>query len=146
MKTNTNYVEWLNADVMHSSSLRWLSELRFIKDEQRFLDDLVKSYTLHLIDSSHFEKSKKIVTTLSSLQSETTKLLKMVKAHESGLEIMVDDINQPLEEEAYKKTHQGLIVAIHEFFGRYRSLKTELFDLIKTILKEEKQKRLLKNM
>ena len=49
MYTKANYVEWLSAEVMHEASRKWLSELRFIKDEQLFFDDLINSYTNHLI-------------------------------------------------------------------------------------------------
>ena len=143
MKTNAKYVEWLSAEVMHKASVNWLSELQFINDEQQFFDDLIKVYTLNLIDSKHFDESQKIVTALSGLQKETARLIEIVKTHENDLEIMVDGIDQPKEEEAYKKEHQGLIVVVHEFFRRYRQLKTDLFSLIKTIIKEQKQKRLL---
>ncbi|NNK40881.1 MAG: hypothetical protein HKP45_09540, partial [Winogradskyella sp.] len=56
--TNPKMVEWLNADEMHDASKKWLSELEFVADEQLFFDDLIKSYTLQLIDSKYFNKSQ----------------------------------------------------------------------------------------
>ncbi|MGB5418446.1 hypothetical protein [Algibacter sp.] len=137
------YDAWLSAETMHSSSVKWLSELRFVKDEQLFFDDLIKSYTLQLIDSKHFSDSKKVVNQLSASQKETDALIKVVMAHEKGLEIMVDGLNQIKEENEYKDEHGKLIITISNFLNKYRALKSTLFALIKSIIKEGKQKRLL---
>jgi hypothetical protein len=142
--TETKYVEWLSAEVMHNASRSWLSELMFIKDEQLFFDDLIKSYTLQLIDSKYFAKSKKIVERLSHLQKDSDKIIEKVKKHERGLRIMLDKIDQLEEEENYKKEHRNLIILVTEFFQMNQSLKKQLFKLIKGIIKEKKQKLLLR--
>jgi len=146
MKTSNkkeDYVEWLNAEVMHKTSKNWLSELNFIKDEQLFFDDLVKSYTLQLIDSKHFEDSKKIVNELSDFQVKTNLTIEKVIIHEKELKIMVDETYQHEEEENYKKDHRYLIGIISKFTKDYRAFKRQLFTLVKNVMKEGKQKRLL---
>jgi len=142
-QTTTKYVEWLSAETMHKNSIEWLSDLEFMKDEQLFFDDLIKSYTLQLIDSKHFKESKAIIDTLSKLQTKTDLLIKYVKTHKNDLKIMVDGIDQPKEESDYKNEHRRLIVQISDFIKEYRILKTVLFSLIKNIKKEEKQKFLI---
>ncbi|MDG1730392.1 MAG: hypothetical protein P8K68_08800 [Algibacter sp.] len=137
------YEAWLSTETMHKGSLKWLSELRFAKDEQLFFDDLIKSYTLQLIDSKHFLRSKKIIDRLSIQQKETEILINTIINHEKGLKIMVDGINQLKEENAYKKEHGKLILKVSRFLEDYRTLKSQLFELIKSIIKEGKQKRLL---
>ncbi|WP_298493577.1 hypothetical protein [uncultured Algibacter sp.] len=137
------YEAWLSTEIMHSSSIKWLSELKFAKDEQLFFDDLIKSYTLQLIDSKHFAESKKIVSQLVAQQKETDELISKVLDHEKGLNIMVDGINQIKEENAYKDEHGKLIIVMSEFSKKYKVLKSQLFTLIKSIIKEGKQKRLL---
>ncbi|MFD0836084.1 hypothetical protein ACFQ0I_09930 [Mariniflexile aquimaris] len=137
------YVEWLSAEVMHTASRNWLSELLFVKDEQLFFDDLIKSYTLDLIDSKHFPKSQKIVKQLADLQKETDKLIPIIKKHEIGLEIMVNKIDELEEEENYKNEHRKLIVLVAEYFENYKTVKKLLYKLIKGVIKEKKQKLLL---
>ena len=137
------YEAWLSTEIMHHNSLKWLSELKFAKDEQLFFDDLVKSYTLQLIESKHFTESKKIVAQLSALQKETNALIETVINHEKGLKIMVDGINQLQEENTYKDEHGKLIIKVSNFLEKYRTLKSQLFTLIINILKKDKQKRLL---
>jgi len=146
MKTIDNqlkYVEWLSADIMHDASRKWLSELEFIRDEHLFFDDLIKSYTLQLINSKHFAESKEIVDKLSESHKETDIQIKTIKTHERGLKIMVDTIDQLKDEANYKEEHRKLIINVNEFLKKYRTFKAQLFNLIKNIIKEQKQKRLL---
>jgi hypothetical protein len=146
MKTKdfkVKYEAWLSADIMHNNSRKWLSELKFAKDEELFFDDLVKSYTLQLIDSKHFTDGKKIIDKLNILQKETDTLIKTIKNHEKGLKVMVDGINELEKEDAYRDKHAKLIIVVSNFLEKYRTLKTELFSLIKGVIKEGKQKRLL---
>lgn len=137
------YEAWLSTETMHNNSRKWLSELNFAKDEQLFFDDLIKSYTIQLIDSKRFNESKKIVDKLADLQKETDTLIKTLKNHEKGLKVMVDGINELEKENAYKDKHEKLIIVVSNFLKKYRTLKTKLFALIKDIIKDGKQKRLL---
>ena len=142
-KKPKNFIEWLNADKMHLASKHWLSELNFIKVEQLFLDDLIKSYTLQLIDKDNFSENKKIIDELSKLQKQNAKLTKIVIEHEKGLQIMVDGIDQFTEEENYKNKHRQLIISVTSYLKKYKNLKKGLFEMIKSVLKFEKQGHLL---
>jgi len=138
IQTHAKYVEWLSAEEMHKASQSWLSELRFIKDEHLFFEDLIKTYIFQLIDLKNFSDSKEIIGILNKSQKKNKLLIESVKIHESELKIMVDGINQHKEEQAYKDEHRGLIVLVSEFLKEYRVFKTQLFDVIKKIMKTEK--------
>ena len=140
---HSRYVEWLNADQMHEKSKEWLSELRFIKDEHLFFEDLIKSYTLDLLKPQKFVHNKEIIDKISKSKKRTKMLIEAVKVHVNKLQIMVDEIEQPKEEEAYKKEHLNLIIDISEFEKKYRLLKKKLFEIIKTIKKHKKQRLLI---
>jgi hypothetical protein len=144
MKTQAKYVEWLSAHEMHQATNNWISELEFIKDEQFFFDDLIKSYTLQLLDSIHYNASKKLVEQLSQFQKDTNKLLEIVKTHRNELYIVVDGKDQLKDEAGYRKEHKTLLIKLAEFMYEYTLLKSKLFKNIKDILKERKQKSLLK--
>jgi hypothetical protein len=53
---------------MHNNSKEWLSELNFIKDEHLFLEGLIKSFTLQLVDKNHFSENKKLLIQLAVLK------------------------------------------------------------------------------
>lgn len=58
METKSNkrkFREWFSADELHEESKRWSSELKFARDEQKFLNQMVKDYTLDIIDSDMFK-------------------------------------------------------------------------------------------
>ena len=144
IKENTHrYIEWIDPEEMHRTSLIWLSELRFMKDEQLFLNNLIKHYTLQLVDSKIFGKSKAIVTALTDLEKQTISFMKEIQAHENKLEIMIDDVDQIEMEKVYRDTHRELTNDIDHYKEEYMEIKTKLFDLVSGVLKKEKQKRLL---
>ncbi len=146
MKTTKNKcqnIEWLSAEEMHEDSVQWMSELKFVKGEQQFLNNLVKSYTLQLIDPEVFDKSKKIIDAISSAEKEVVKLMKAVQVHENQLEIMVDDLDELEMEKTYRNAHCKLRSDIDRYLGQYRKLKTGLFRMLSKVMKKQKQKRLL---
>lgn len=137
------YIEWKSPEDMHYTSLQWLSELNFIKDEQRFLNDLIRSYTLQITNMGIFEESRKLIMAISNNELKIEKLLKKVQVHENQLSIMIDEIDQPKMEKAYTETHRDLITEIDTCCAEYRKLKGSLFAMISKVMKKEKQKRLL---
>ena len=140
---HSRYVEWLNADQMHNKSKEWLSELKFIKDEHLFFEDLIKSYTLELLEPQKYVHNKEIIDAINKSKKRNNLLIEAIKVHKNKLQIMVDNKDQPKEEEAYKKEHLDLIIEYSEFEKKYRTLKIQLFDIIKTIKKHQKQRLLI---
>jgi hypothetical protein len=140
---NTKYVEWLSAEEMHEASRKWLSELNFLKDEHLFFEDLISSFTLQFISKDRYSNSKEIIDAINRSQKENKELIKLVKAHEYALHIMVDGIDQPEKEALYKKEHQELILSINAFTKDFKLIKAQLFDIIKRFKKEEKFQHLL---
>lgn len=142
-KSQKSYVEWLNAEEMHFKTQEWLSELKFIKSEQAFLEKLIETYQLELNSSKYIKTSENIITKLRLFRKETKKLLGIIEVHNDKLKIMVDDIVQPKEEEEFKKVHLRLISNVASFLKRYKQLKAKFYNLIKEILKGKKQKLLV---
>ncbi|MGB5553012.1 MAG: hypothetical protein WBM83_00030, partial [Flavobacteriaceae bacterium] len=128
---------------MHEASLHWMSELKFARDEQLFLNDLVKSFTLQLVNDEIFQESKEIISAVLKAEKEVVVLMKKVQAHENQLEIMIDDIDQLKMEKAYTETHWDLSSEIKAYLADYRKLKSRLFKLVSEVMKKQKQKRLL---
>lgn len=137
------FVEWKSPEEMHHTSLQWLSELNFIKDEHRFLNELIRSYTLQITNMGLFEKARKLIVAISNSELNTDRSLKKVRVHESQLSIMIDDIDQPKMEKAYTETHRDLIIEIGAYCAGYRNLKEKLFTMLSMVMKKDKQKRLL---
>ncbi|MEZ4811627.1 MAG: hypothetical protein R2819_14805 [Allomuricauda sp.] len=139
----SKYREWYSAEELHEESKKWSSELEFAKDEQKFLDDMVKDYTLDIIDSDMFNTVQPVVEALSNSEAELVKLFKKIQLHENQLQIMVDDVDQNKMENAYLDTHSDLAKEVEEYFAKYRRSKAKIFDIVSKVIKRKKQKRLL---
>ncbi|MEC3966441.1 hypothetical protein [Flagellimonas halotolerans] len=146
METKLNkrkFREWFSADELHEESKRWSSELKFARDEQKFLNQMVKDYTLDIIDSDMFKSVQPVVESLDKLEKDLVDLFKKVQLHENQLQIMVDEVNQEKMEEAYLDTHNDLGKEIEDYFVKYRDSKTKIFNIVSNVIKRKKQKRLL---
>nr|WP_297789520.1 hypothetical protein [uncultured Allomuricauda sp.] len=146
METKSNkrkFREWFSADELHEESKKWFSELRFAKDEQKFLNNMVKDYTLDIIDSDMFKTVQPVVESLNKCEKELVDIFKKVQLHENQLQIMVDEVNQEKMEAAYLDTHNDLAMEVADYFEKYRDSKTKIFDIVSNVIKRKKQKRLL---
>ena len=144
-QTYTHYIEWLSADQMHEASKEWLSELEFIKDEHLFFEDLITTFTSQIIEFGKFSDTKEIIDAINRSEKKNNDLIKAVKNHENNLQVMVDHLDQLEEEKAYTAEHKSLITTITDFLEAYKSLKSQLFDIIKNIKKIDKQNHLIDN-
>lgn len=138
-----HYTEWLSAEEMHEANVHWMSELKFAKDEQLFLNNLVRLHTLELVDSAVFDESKEIIDAILKFEKKVVKLMKKVQSHENLLEIMVNDVDELTMEKAYLETHWQLTSEMRNYMGEYRKLKSRLFQLVSGVMKKQQQKRLL---
>lgn len=146
MKKHTKekeYTEWFSAEELHEESQRWSSELKFAKDEQKFLNNVIKDYTLDLIDSTIFYTVKNTIDSLNTIEKNLIDIFKRVQLHENQLLIMVDDVDQFKMEKAYLETHKDLANVVEGYFENYRVAKTTIFKIVSSIMKKKKQKRLL---
>lgn len=137
-------VQWSTPDELYSECVEWASQLKFIRDEQRFLDELIKNYTIQLISEEVYEDSLKLVGELNAEEKELTKLLKRVKDHTNTIEVLLDHTLDPRESAAYKETHYYLKIDVYKYSKKYRETKTTFFNQIKELKKRDKRKQLLK--
>lgn len=142
--SSIKYIEWRSPEGLHEDTVNCISELRFIKDEIQFLSDLIKSHTLEILNTNAFEKSKELATDLSEFNKKIKRLLKKLANHTNLLETLVDDIDIPDEVDDYKANHYQLMFEAVGLISKFKKLKRGVFQLIKSILKEKKKRKLLK--
>ncbi|MFD0976934.1 hypothetical protein [Salinimicrobium gaetbulicola] len=146
MRTKTpkfRYIDWKTPDEMHFSSLQWQSELNFYKDEQRFFEDMLKEYTMPIIESNLFSRIQDLITELSASEKELKQLHEQVNDHTNRLERLVENVDEPSEGRTYRQQHKNILQLINDFTKRYKQLKKDIFGSVTEALKHQKQKRLL---
>jgi hypothetical protein len=133
-------VQWSTPEELHAECLEWVSQLKFIRDEQRFLDELIKKYTISLILKDVYEDFLKLVGELKTEEKELAKLLKRVKEHKNNIEVLLDRTIDEREGAAYKEIHYYLKVEVYSYNQKYRKIKSKLFKKIKEFMKRERRK------
>lgn len=146
MKNKTpqfRYIEWKTPDEMHFSSLQWQSEINFIQDEQRFFEDMLREYTMPIIESHLFSRIKELIERMTDSKEKLNKLQEQVKDHSNRLQRLVENVDEPKEGRQYRQEHKKILQAVNEYSKEYKKLKKEIFEAVSQALKQQKQKRLL---
>ncbi|WP_372920016.1 hypothetical protein [Salegentibacter sp.] len=141
---NFRYIEWKSPEEMHYSAQQWSSILAFIKDEHLFFEDMLREYTLPIIESNLVSEVNSLIDRLKKSNEEMESLTRKVTQHQNGLDILVDGKDQPEEEKKYKEEHRQIMREMNSFSDTYKELKKDIFEKISGALKNQKQKRLLK--
>jgi hypothetical protein len=142
-KSHIKYIEWRSIEELHEDILNCISELRFTKDEQQFLEDLILNHTMGLLAGKSYELSRNVITRLTKSRNKLGPLLKKLKSHNNHLQSLLDEINNTQEMEDFKKLHHQLMNEFIEYNAQFKQVKKQIFKLIKQILKERKQLKLL---
>jgi len=135
-------IEWSTPEELHEACVLWLSELEFIKDEQVFLNELITDYTIPLIAAKIYHSSLSIVGNLLKEEKQLNALIDRVKDHRNKVEKLFDTQADPRIKKAFIEAHYYLKLDVNSYASTYRKTKTELFDKLKKIMKEQRPERL----
>lgn len=142
--TPANYypklMKWFSAEDLNQINKQWLSELKFIKDEQRFFNQLMADYSVQMTTTHNYSKSKELLEKLAKSATKTLYLITVVEKHLKDLIILVDGKDQLEEENAFKSVQNKLDDEITQHFSIYRTLKKEMFKHIMNVCKLNKNK------
>lgn len=140
--SNYKFVQWSSPEELHGDCLLWMSKLRFIKDEQGFLNNLVKNYTLQLLSEELYDRAKHFINLLHKEEKEVVQLLEKIQKHCNGLEMLVDGVDEIREERKYKEAHyyRKMEVALYE--QEFQKTKKEIFTLVMNIMRKDSRKQL----
>ncbi|MEG9328348.1 hypothetical protein SAMN04488034_103209 [Salinimicrobium catena] len=146
MKNKTpkfRYIEWKTPDEMHFTSLQWQSEIGFIQDEHRFFEDMLREYTMPIIESHLFSRIKELIDRLTDSRENLKSLQQQVNEHANRLDRLVENVDEPKEGRQYRQEHKKNLQAVNAYLKEYKQLKKEIFEAVSQALKQQKQKRLL---
>ena len=125
---------------LHHDSRNWLSEIEFINYEMKFLNKLLSSYYIDLLDSGYDKHIKGLVNKIVIEKKSGRALSKLILEHEKILSDLIQT-NSVTSNKNYLETHKKFEIEINIYLGRYKALKTEVFELIERIMKKKGQKK-----
>ena len=125
---------------LHHDSRNWLSEIEFVNYEMKFLNKLLSSYYIDLLESGYDKHIKELVNKIVIEKKSGNALSKLILEHEKILSDLIQT-NSVISNKNYLETHKKFEIEIIIFIGRYKELKTEIFRLIERIMKKKGQKK-----
>lgn len=143
MTQNNRCLERNISEEMHFSSLEWRSEIAFTNDEQLFFENLLREYTLPILESNSFNRIKELLDQLQETRHELMRLQREVITHTNRLNYLVQNVDEPKIERLYKQHHTALASKKDEILKVYKNIKKNLFSAVSQALKQQKMKRLI---
>ena len=147
MKTTQEIYKYFDShtmEKMHLESKNLLLELYFIRDEQHFFEELIETYSFQLIVNEKFSENRKRIENWNLVQKKNDKLIENLIEHENKLEVLLNKSYQTINEIKYMLWHKNILKDVEVHLTNYREIKRLIFDVVKEIMKKQKQKHLLK--
>ena len=127
---------------LHRISQRWIADLTFLNDENAFLQDLIN---LHFIDLCNYDLlpiTRKLGVRISMAIKKNNLLLFQLQTHEKQLATLFESAHFKGETD-FRKAHKMLAKKFDQRFQSNKVVKNRVFSVIKKIMKQQKQKKLL---
>ncbi|MEQ9377646.1 MAG: hypothetical protein RIG68_20840 [Imperialibacter sp.] len=138
---NTGKDFWSEQYVMAE---RWQSDLKFDKDELRFLKKLIDKYFLWLIDEKHLETTQQVANRLSHFEKNILATESKVARHMHHLAALIENPSLP-NVSACENEHNTLKKALADLQIELRAVKKEIFRLAEHVMDSNKARRLLES-
>ncbi|WP_394973073.1 hypothetical protein [uncultured Croceitalea sp.] len=122
---------------LHYELQDWKSNLHFIKDEIKFINQLLNSYVFQPNTPNLFERLQDYQHRLKKIKKSKTELQKAIAQHENNLGGMIECTDEYCDLQYYKK-HDTLKTKIVDSIIRFKDLKSEIFNYAGGILKKRK--------
>lgn len=130
---------------LHHISQKWIAELEFMFDEQRFLQDLLSTFFIDLCSVELFPDTKKLDRKIIESRKIGNLLLLEIRTHDKQLATLLESIH--FDGECTFRTEQKKLAnKFDQFVQSNKLLKTRVFTIIKHIMKQHKQKLLLSHV
>ena len=127
---------------LHDQSVQWINEIQFMTDEQIFLEHLLSSHFLELSSSKLYETTKKLIRKLKEVESLGNDLMDKIQLHNKHVGTIIENFNKEYQV-SVDREHESIKNDLDSYLLKFRYIKKKIFGIIKSIMKEHKQKRLI---
>ena len=129
---------------LHEQNVTWLKELEFVRDEHVFLEHLLSTHFLDLSSEKLYEPTKKLIQKLNDVDQMGNALDDAIQTHNKHVATLLESL-QLTGKKDLKNEHQLIKKEFEDFHLRFKYVKKKIYNMIKSIMKEHKQKLLLSN-
>ena len=129
---------------LHEENITWLQELEFVHDEHVFLEDLLSAHFLDLSTEKLYEPTKKLIQKLNEIERMDNELEDAIQTHNKHIATLLESLQLKGKKELVKE-HKSIQKDFEAFHLKFKFVKRKIFNMIKEIIKEHKQKLLISN-
>ena len=122
---------------LHDQSVQWINEIQFMTDEQVFLEHLLSSHSSKL-----YETTKRLIRKLKEVESLGNDLMDRIQLHNKHVGTIIENFNKEYQVNVDRE-HQSIKKDLDSYLLKFRYIKKKIFGIIKSIMKEHKQKLLI---
>lgn len=137
--------DWQNreksAEELHHDSKVWLSEIRFIKDEIRFLEHLLRANYIDCLSAGLYKKIEILVDKMAVERVAGETLEIVIKEQEAILSNLIR-LDSVLSNKNYLENHRKLEFEMDYFDKKYKRIKKQIFEIIEHIIRQRDQKKI----
>ena len=127
---------------LHDQSVQWINEIQFMTDEQVFLEHLLSSHFLELSSSKLYETTKRLIRKLKEVELLGNDLMDKIQLHNKHVGTIIENFNKEYQVNVDRE-HQSIKKDLDSYLLKFRYIKKKIFGIIKSIMKEHKQKLLI---
>ncbi len=127
---------------LHDENLHWLNELQFIQDEQVFLEHLLSAHFLDLSTEKLYDPTRKLIKKLKDVEKSNDELADTVHVHNKHMATYLESLQSNGKNDLIYE-HDQIKTGFETFTRDFKYVKKKIFNMIKEIMKDHKQKLLL---
>lgn len=130
-----------STEELHDDSQYWLSEIDFVYDEMRFLDQLLGSNYIDFLENDLEEKAKQLTDSMRAEKETGAELRTLIREHEKTLGDLIKT-NSVSSNTHFIDIHKKLEFEMMLFFKKYKKIKRQIFEVVENIMRKKDQKKL----
>lgn len=142
IRPKSDYMHQANLQELYILTEHWQADVRFYKDELRFLRDLVDKYFMWLIEKEHIDNLQEKAGRLLNADKQCDELAQKITKHLTHLNELQQNAFSH-DEQQFRNEHGKLEDEIADFAKLFRDLKKDVFKITEEVLESEKLKHLL---
>lgn len=127
---------------LHEQTVQWINEIEFMADEEVFLEHLLSAHFLDLSSSKLYDTTQKLIRKLKESGNLGKDLMKRILAHNKHVSVVIETFNKEYDKEIDRE-HQSIKKDLDSYVLKFRFVKKKIFNIIKEIMKDHKQKLLI---
>ena len=147
MKTTNNSDKEKNKEKLlkfRREILKWINELEFLQYERTFIEHLLGSHFLAISTPKLYEPTKELIKELKKVENKGDELFVTVRIHKKRIASLIES-RELMKEIEIENEHNKIIIEFGNYVISFKEVKKNIFDMIKKIMKKDKQKFIIKN-